>query len=126
MVFATSSPLATLGCGRRSMSSSCVQSSALLLCAMVFQQGRILRTLALLPLGLARGVVLQDLLPAAINEAVAKSKQMHVTAMKQLTGGISLPGMDDLINQYTGEVAGDVSDEPPSDSPNQPGTTSID
>ena len=45
--------------------------------------------------------MIQDLLPAAFNEASAKAKQMHVEAMKELTGGLSLPGMDDMIEQYT-------------------------
>jgi DNA-binding YbaB/EbfC family protein len=53
--------------------------------------------------------MIQDLLPAAINQASARAKQMHVDAMKELTGGISLPGMDDLIDQYT--AGGD--DQPP-------------
>ena len=45
--------------------------------------------------------MIQDLLPAAFNQASARAKQMHVDAMKELTGGLSLPGMDDLIQQYT-------------------------
>lgn len=45
--------------------------------------------------------MIQDLLPAAINQASSKAKQLHVNAMKELTGGISIPGMDDLIDQYT-------------------------
>lgn len=45
--------------------------------------------------------MIQDLLPAAFNQASARAKQMHVDAMKELTGGFSLPGMDDLIQQYT-------------------------
>lgn len=55
--------------------------------------------------------MVQDLLPAAFNQAAARAKQMHVDAMKELTGGISLPGMDDLIEQYTS--GGD--DPPPAD-----------
>ncbi len=45
--------------------------------------------------------MIQNLLPAAFNQASTRAKQMHVDAMKQLTGGISLPGMDDIIEQYT-------------------------
>ena len=45
--------------------------------------------------------MIQDLLPAAINEASSKAKQMHVEAMKEVTGGISLPGLDDMIERYT-------------------------
>jgi DNA-binding YbaB/EbfC family protein len=46
--------------------------------------------------------MIQTLLPAAINQATSRAKQLHVDAMKELTGGISLPGMDDIIEQYTG------------------------
>ena len=45
--------------------------------------------------------MIQDLLPAAINEASSRARQMHVDAMKELTGGLSLPGMDDMIEKYT-------------------------
>jgi nucleoid-associated protein EbfC len=46
------------------------------------------------------GEMLQDLLPAAINQAMAKARQLHVEAMRDVTGGISLPGMDQLMEQY--------------------------
>ena len=45
--------------------------------------------------------MIQDLLPAAINDAIAKAKQLHVEAMQSVTGGISIPGMDDLAKMYT-------------------------
>ena len=54
--------------------------------------------------------MIQDLLPAAFNQASARAKQMHVDAMKELTGGLSLPGMDDLIQQYT--ATGDEENNP--------------
>ncbi len=45
--------------------------------------------------------MIQDLLPAAFNEASSKAKQMHVEAMQEITGGLSLPGMDEMIQKYT-------------------------
>ena len=54
--------------------------------------------------------MIQDLLPAAFNQASARAKQMHVDAMKELTGGFSMPGMDDLIQQYT--ATGDEENNP--------------
>ena len=57
--------------------------------------------------------MIQDLLPAAFNEAASRAKQMHVDAMKELTGGISLPGMDDLLDQYAN---GGSEDSPDGDS----------
>ena len=46
--------------------------------------------------------LIQDLLPAAINDALAKAKQKHMDAMKGLTGGMDLPGLDDALKQITG------------------------
>jgi DNA-binding YbaB/EbfC family protein len=45
--------------------------------------------------------LIQDLLPAAINDAISKAKQMHVQAMKEVTGGLELPGLDDALKQFT-------------------------
>jgi len=53
--------------------------------------------------------MIQDLLPAAFNEASSKAKKMHVEAMKEMTGGMSLPGLDDVIEKYT---AAGVDDQP--------------
>lgn len=52
--------------------------------------------------------MLEDLLPAAINEALSKAKQLHIEAMQSLTGGIELPGMGDLMKHF----------DPPLDGPN--------
>jgi DNA-binding YbaB/EbfC family protein len=41
----------------------------------------------------------QDLLPAAINDATTKAKQLHVTAMQELTGGFDIPGLGDALNK---------------------------
>ncbi len=44
--------------------------------------------------------MLEDLVVAAVNQAVARSKQMHVDAMRELTGGLPLPsGLDEVIAQ---------------------------
>lgn len=51
--------------------------------------------------------MLESLLPAAINEALSKAKQLHVEAMQSLTGGIELPGMGDFMKHF----------DPPLDSP---------
>ena len=46
--------------------------------------------------------LIQDLLPAAINDAIAKAKQKHIESMKELTGGLNLPGLDEALKQFTG------------------------
>lgn len=55
--------------------------------------------------------MIQDLLPAAFNQAASSAKQMHVDAMKEMTGGISLPGMDDILEQYTNGGADDAAND---------------
>jgi DNA-binding YbaB/EbfC family protein len=37
--------------------------------------------------------MLQDLIVAAVNEAIRKSQEMVAEEMKKLTGGISIPGL---------------------------------
>jgi hypothetical protein len=46
--------------------------------------------------------LLEDLLPAAVNDALAKSRQMHADAMKSLAGGMNLPGLDSALAELTG------------------------
>ncbi len=55
--------------------------------------------------------MIQDLLPAAINDAATKAKKMHVEAMREITGGMSLPGLEDVIEKYTSSSLDD-SDKP--------------
>jgi len=46
--------------------------------------------------------LLEDLLPAAVNDALAKSRQLHAEAMKSLAGGMNLPGLDSALAELTG------------------------
>ena len=47
--------------------------------------------------------MVQDLLPAAINDAMAKAKALHVEMMQEFTGDIPLPaGFDDMLKQMSG------------------------
>jgi nucleoid-associated protein EbfC len=43
--------------------------------------------------------MLEDLLPAAVNQALAKAKEMHADALRELTGGMNLPPLDDLMSK---------------------------
>ena len=36
--------------------------------------------------------LLEDLIAAAVNQAIAKGKQMHADSVRDLTGGLTLPG----------------------------------
>jgi nucleoid-associated protein EbfC len=43
--------------------------------------------------------MLEDLLPAAINQALAKAKEAHAEALRDLTGGMNMPALDDLMGK---------------------------
>lgn len=46
--------------------------------------------------------MMEDLITAAVNQALAKAKQLHAEAMKGMAGGLDLPGLDDAIAKLTG------------------------
>lgn len=45
--------------------------------------------------------LIQDLLPPAINDACSKAKQRHLELMKEVTGGLNLPGLDQALQQFS-------------------------
>ncbi len=45
--------------------------------------------------------MIEDLVPAAINQAVKKSHELRAEAMKGLTSGIELPGLEDAIAKFS-------------------------
>lgn len=45
--------------------------------------------------------MLEDLIPAAVNEAIKKAKELHVEEIKSLTQGIDVPGLDSAISSLT-------------------------
>ena len=46
--------------------------------------------------------LIEDLLPAAVNQALAKSKQLHVEAMQSMTEGVDMPDVSALLAQLSG------------------------
>lgn len=53
-----------------------------------------------------------DLLPAAINDAIAKSKQLHLEAMQSMTGGLELPaGLEDSLKSMLGATGASGDDD---------------
>jgi DNA-binding YbaB/EbfC family protein len=46
--------------------------------------------------------MIEDLLPAAFNAAQQKARQLHADAMKSITGGLTLPGLEDAVSQLAG------------------------
>jgi DNA-binding YbaB/EbfC family protein len=47
--------------------------------------------------------LIEDLVPAAVNQALAKSRELHAEAMKALTAGLELPGLDSVLAQLSGD-----------------------
>jgi DNA-binding YbaB/EbfC family protein len=41
--------------------------------------------------------MLEELVPAALNDALTKVRAMHVNKMREVTGGIDLPGLEDAL-----------------------------
>lgn len=46
--------------------------------------------------------IIEDLVPAAVNQANAKAKQLHAEMMQSLTSGMNVPGLNDALAQMTG------------------------
>ncbi len=41
--------------------------------------------------------LIEDLVPGAVNAAIAKSKELHAEALRGLTGGIDIPGIKEAL-----------------------------
>jgi DNA-binding YbaB/EbfC family protein len=46
--------------------------------------------------------LLEDLVAAAVGQAIGKARQLHAEAMKELTGGLELPGIQEAIAKFSG------------------------
>lgn len=55
--------------------------------------------------------LLEDLILAALTDALAKSKSLHLSTMQRLAGGLSLPGLDAAFAQLAGQ-SGEEPHEP--------------
>ncbi len=42
--------------------------------------------------------MIEDLIPAATNQAIAKSRQLHAEAVKSMTSGMDIPGLDEALS----------------------------
>ena len=48
--------------------------------------------------------MIEDLLPAATNQALQKAKELHAEEVRSLTSGIQLPGLEEALSQMTGNT----------------------
>jgi nucleoid-associated protein EbfC len=46
--------------------------------------------------------MLEDLIPAATNQAIAKAKELHADVIRGVAGGLELPGLEEAISKATG------------------------
>lgn len=46
--------------------------------------------------------MIEDLVPAAVNQALAKAKQLHLDAMRSMTDGLDVPGLQEAFSRLTG------------------------
>jgi DNA-binding YbaB/EbfC family protein len=46
--------------------------------------------------------LLEDLVTTAMNQAVAKSRELHAEAMKEMTGGLEIPGLNEALGKMMG------------------------
>jgi DNA-binding YbaB/EbfC family protein len=45
--------------------------------------------------------MIEDLVPAAVNQALSKAREAHAEQMKSMTGGLELPGLEDALAQLS-------------------------
>jgi len=73
--------------------------------------------------------LLEDLIVGAMNQAVANGKQLHAEAVRDLTGGIELPGLNEAMAKFMGvspdemplqDDSDDEDDVPPGQQPQGP------
>ncbi len=53
------------------------------------------------PALVARGdrEMIEDLIPAAVNQAVSKARQLHLEAFQSATSDLNLPGLEEMLAQ---------------------------
>ena len=47
--------------------------------------------------------LLEDLICGAVNDAVAKSKQLHAEALQSMAGGLNVPGLEEMLGKLSGK-----------------------
>ncbi|MEX0586130.1 MAG: YbaB/EbfC family nucleoid-associated protein [Pirellulales bacterium] len=47
--------------------------------------------------------LIEDLIPAAVNQALERSRQLHAEGLKSMTEGVELPGLAEALNNMAAE-----------------------
>lgn len=68
--------------------------------------------------------MLEDLLVAATNQALEKAREALTEEMSKLTGGMSLPGINEMFSRFSGGTAptAPAAESPDDDEPDKPVT----
>ena len=45
--------------------------------------------------------MIEDLVPAAVNQAKEKAQHLHADAMKDMVSDLNMPGLEDVISRFT-------------------------
>jgi DNA-binding YbaB/EbfC family protein len=45
--------------------------------------------------------MIEDLVPAAVNQAIRKSRELHAASIRSLADGLGLPGLDEIVAKFT-------------------------
>jgi len=56
--------------------------------------------------------MIEDLVAAAVNQAIVKGKQLHAEAMQEMTSGMQLPGLQEMMEKMNAPQAPDTPDKP--------------
>jgi DNA-binding YbaB/EbfC family protein len=53
--------------------------------------------------------MIEDLVPAAVNQALRNARELHAELMRSMTDGLELPGLQDAISKFAN--LGDLQDD---------------
>jgi len=53
--------------------------------------------------------LIEDLVTTAVNQALLKGKELHAEALKSMTGGLDVPGLEEALGKMLGESPPDSS-----------------
>lgn len=53
--------------------------------------------------------LLEDLMTTAVNQAIAKARELHAEALKGAAGGLEIPGLDEAMQKILGGNTPDAS-----------------
>ena len=64
--------------------------------------------------------LLEDLVATAVGQAITKGKQLHTESIKSMTGGLELPGMQQMLGKFLNPEGEEPAPEANKPEPRQP------